>query len=65
MGGPADDGELWTGSVPADRDWLTTDDPIKAMQHAYCPQARRLMMPRIQYCRATVLVEPTHAFFLR
>lgn len=40
MGSAADDGEVWSGSVPADRDWLTTDDPVKAMQHAYCPQAR-------------------------
>ena len=43
MGGPAEDGEYWTGSVAADRDWLTTDDPIKAMQHAYCPQVRRIL----------------------
>lgn len=39
-GARGEDGEFWRGSVPADRDWLTLDDPVKAMQHCYCPQAR-------------------------
>lgn len=34
------EGYLWTGSVPADRAWLTADNPADAMQR-YCPQVCR------------------------
>lgn len=36
-GGAMTEGYLWTGSVPADRAWLTADNPADAMQR-YCPQ---------------------------
>lgn len=32
------EGEVWTGKVPADREWLTADSPVEAMKRAYCPQ---------------------------
>ncbi|CAM9632001.1 unnamed protein product [Scytosiphon promiscuus] len=34
----------WTDPVPADRVWLTLDDPVKAMQHGYCPQVGEVVM---------------------
>ncbi|CAM9897809.1 unnamed protein product [Ectocarpus sp. 6 AP-2014] len=39
-GGDGEEDMVWRFPTPADRDWLTLDDPVKAMQHGYCPQAR-------------------------
>ncbi|CAM9782808.1 unnamed protein product, partial [Hapterophycus canaliculatus] len=43
-GGAGSEGEYWTDPVPADRVWLTLDDPVKAMQHGYCPQVGEVVM---------------------
>ncbi|CAM9889360.1 unnamed protein product, partial [Ectocarpus fasciculatus] len=40
-GGDGEEDMVWRFPTPADRAWLTLDDPVKAMQHGYSPQARR------------------------